>query len=142
MQAEIGDNVVIVGGNAQAVDVCMYLQAQGKNVNIVMPDALEKLDKEQTSWVRTFVLPMIYARGTRVFSSASVKEVGDGEVVIATNKGVDMTLACDTLIEAMDELADTSLIDGMENAYAVGDCAKPWNIAEAIATANTTARHI
>jgi hypothetical protein len=85
---------------------------------------------------------MIYARGTRVFSSASVKEVGDGEVVIATNKGVDMTLACDTLIEAMDELADTSLIDGMENAYAVGDCAKPWNIAEAIATANTTARHI
>jgi pyruvate/2-oxoglutarate dehydrogenase complex dihydrolipoamide dehydrogenase (E3) component len=142
MQAEVGDHVVIVGGNAQAVDLCLYLQAQGKQVDIVMPDTLDKLDKEQTSWVRTFVLPMVYARGTRVFASASVKEVGDGSVTIATNKGVDMTITCDTLIEAMDMLPNTELIDGMENASAVGDCAKPWNIAEAVATANVAARHI
>ena len=142
LSAQAGDNVTIIGGGAQAVDTCMYLQAQGKNVTIVMEEDLSLLDKEQSSWVRTFVLPMIYARGTKVFSSASVKEVGDGTITIAANSGADFVIPCDTIIEALDEQADTSLIDGIDNAVAVGDCAQPWNIAEAVATANVAARHI
>ncbi|MDO4633798.1 MAG: FAD-dependent oxidoreductase [Eubacteriales bacterium] len=145
MTAELGDNVVIYGGGAQAVDVTMYLQAQGKNVTIIMPDAEAALDKEQSSWVRTFVKPMIYARGTNVWPNAQIVSVGDGEVTFLGDAGVNLTIKCDTLVEAMDMLPNTSLLDGVDSAiatYAVGDCKEPWNIAEAVATANIAARNI
>ena len=55
-----------------------------------------------------------------------------------------MTIACDTVIEAMDMLPNTSLAEGLDGieVHCVGDCAKPWNIAEAIASGNLTARKI
>lgn len=142
--ADLGDNVTIVGSGAQAIDVTMYLQAQGKNVTIVTPDPMEKMDKEQTSWVRTFVNPMIMARGTRVWPNAAIVSVGDGEITVSGETGVDMVIKCDTVIEAMDMLPNTELIEGLSGveAYAVGDCNKPWNIAEAVASANITARRI
>ena len=55
-----------------------------------------------------------------------------------------MTIACDTVIEAMDMLPNKALaeaLDGME-VYCVGDCEKPWNIAEAVTAGNLTARKI
>ncbi len=142
--ADLGENVTVVGSGAQAIDVTLYLQAQGRHVTIVTPDPLEKMDKEQTSWVRTFVNPMILARGTRVWPNASIVSVGDGEITVSGETGVDMVIKCDTVIEAMDMLPNKGLLDGLSGveAYAVGDCEKPWNIAEAVAGANLAARRI
>ena len=110
--SRVGDKITIVGGNCQAVDMAQYLNAHGKHVTIVSPEGKDKLDKGQSSWVKTFTLPMLYTRGT--------------------------------VIEAMDMLPNTSLAEGLDGieVYCVGDCAKPWNIAEAIASGNLTARKI
>lgn len=142
--ADLGEHVTIVGSGAQAIDLTLYLQAQGKHVTIVTPDPLEKMDKEQTSWVRTFVNPMVLARGTRVWPNASIVSVGDGEITVAGETGVDMVIKCDTVIEAMDMLPNKGLIDGLSGMeiYAVGDCEKPWNIAEAVASGNLAGRRI
>ena len=43
--ADIGEKVTIVGGNVQAVDVALYLIAQGKHVTIVSPDQKKNLPK-------------------------------------------------------------------------------------------------
>ncbi|MGI6689126.1 MAG: twin-arginine translocation signal domain-containing protein [Christensenellales bacterium] len=65
------------------------------------------------------------------------------EIVIHGETGVDMEIACDTVIEAMDMLPNTELIEGLgDKAIAVGDCNRPWNIAEAIAAGNIAARNI
>jgi hypothetical protein len=55
-----------------------------------------------------------------------------------------MVIACDTVVEAMDMLPNTSLLDGISDieSYAIGDCNAPWNIADAIAAGNLTARKI
>ncbi|MCR5090380.1 MAG: FAD-dependent oxidoreductase [Oscillospiraceae bacterium] len=144
MRAQIGENVVIVGGNAQAVDTAMYLLAQGKKVQIVTPESASMLGKGHSAWVKTFEMPAIYAKGLRVWENAAVKEVGDGNVVIDGGYGVDQTVVCDTVIEAMDMLPNTSLIDGLSDVetYAVGDCSHPFNIAEAINKANLIARYL
>lgn len=142
--ADIGEEVVVVGGNAQAVDVTLYLQAQGKHVTIVTPDSSDALGKGQSSWVKTFTNPMIYARGTRVWQGAHLIGVGNGEVTFTCETGVDMTVKCDTVIEAMDMVPNTELLaelDGIET-YAVGDCDKPFNIAEAIAAGHIAARKV
>jgi hypothetical protein len=111
---------------------------------MVSPDPIETLDKGQSNWVKTFALPMLYSRGTRVWPNAKIVSVGDGEVTIQGETGVDMTVECDTDIEALDMLPNTGLIDGISGiaTYAVGDCNKPWNIAEAIAAGNLAARKI
>ena len=140
---QIGDHVTIIGGNAQAVDTAQYLIAQGKHVTMVSPEGKDKLDKGQSSWVKQFTIPMLYANGMRLWPNASVKEIRDGEIVIDGETGCDIVVACETVIDARDMLPNTALIDGLViPAVAVGDCSKPFNIAEAIAAGNIAARKI
>ena len=142
LTAEIGDEVTIAGSNAQAVDAALYLMAQGKHVTMVTPDSMDQFDKGQSNWVKTFVKPMLLARGMRVWPHAEIVSVGDGEVTIAGETGAEITLSCDAVIEAMDLLPNPSLgeeTSGIE-VHVVGDAAKPWNIAEAIAAGNLAAR--
>lgn len=141
--ATIGEKVTIIGGNVQAVDVAQYLIAQGKHVTMVSSEPKAKLDKGQSSWVKTFTIPMLYANGMRLWQNAEVTAVNDGSIVVAGETGCDMNIACDTLIDARDMLPNTSLIDGLEiPCVAVGDCKAPFNIAEAIAGGNLAARNI
>lgn len=144
LTAAIGDEVAVIGENAQAVDVALRLVAEGKHVTIVSPLSVEHLDKGQSDHIKGFVIPMLYTRGTRVWPNASVRSVGDGEITISCDTGTDMTFPCDTVIEAMDMLPDTSLVDELSDreVHAVGDCGRPFNIAEAIAAGNLAARKI
>ena len=142
--AETGTDVTVVGSNAQAVDAALWLQAHGRRVTMVTPDPLAVVDKGQSNWVKTFVMPMLYARGMRVWPNASISAIGDGTVTIAGDTGCDVTVACDAVVEAMDMLPNTALLDEVEvaEAYAIGDCASPFNILEAIKTGNTVGRKL
>lgn len=144
MATDLGHDVTVVGANVMAVDVTMYLQAQGKNVTLVFPDTIDQLGKGHSNWVKTFTKPMIFARGTRAWPQARITAVGEGEITISGETGVDVTVPCDTVIEALDRLPNTELVDGLDGiqTYAVGDCSDPWNIKEAITSANLVARKI
>ncbi len=140
--AEMGDNVTVLGSNCQAVDVAVYVLSLGKNVSIVTPDPLEAFEKGHSVNMRDFVETAITACGVRIWPSAEVSEVGDGKIVVRSEAGVDVELPCSALVDMRDELPNTELIDGLSGieAVAVGDCADPFNIAEAIASANLAAR--
>lgn len=142
--ANIGDNVTVVGSNCQAVDTALYLMSLGKKVTIVTPDPIKDFEKGHSANVKGFIETAIFARGTRVWPSASVTAVGNGEITIHSEADVDVVIKCDTIIEAMDMLPNTGILDGISGieAYAVGDCKDPWNIAEAITAGNLTARKI
>jgi 2,4-dienoyl-CoA reductase-like NADH-dependent reductase (Old Yellow Enzyme family)/thioredoxin reductase len=144
LTTELGDNVTILGENAQAVDAALRLLSEGKRVTIASPLPLAALDKGQSDHIKGFVIPMLYTLGTRIWPNAAIESVGDGEVTITCDTGVDMTYACDAVIVAVDMLPDTSLssaLSGME-VYSVGDCNRPFNIAEAITAGNLAARKI
>ena len=144
VSAPIGEHVTILGGNVQAVDTAQYLVAQGKHVSIVTPEDKSKLDKGQSAWVKTFTLPMLYARGTQVWPNATVTAVGEGTVTIHGDLGIDLTIDCDTVIDASDMLRNVSLQEELADVEVipVGDCDRAWNIAEAIAAGNLAARKI
>ena len=144
MFADLGENVTIVGSNAQAVDAALWLQAHGKNVTMVTPDPLAIVDKGQSNWVKTFVMPMLYARGMRVWPNASLSAIGDGEVAISGDAGVDIAIPCDAVVEAMDMLPNKGLLDevSVSETYAVGDCDVPFNIADAIKAGNLVGRKL
>jgi thioredoxin reductase len=144
MTAGVGDRVTIVGANAQAVDVAQYLLAQNREVTLVFPDPLEALGKGQSSWVKTFTIPTLYAKGVRAWPNAGISSVGDGEVTITGEMGVDIQIACDTIVEAVDMIPNKQLLDGIAGmeTYAIGDCDNPWNIQSAITAGNLVARHL
>ena len=87
---------------------------------------------------------MLYARGTQVWPNASVSAVGEGTITIHGELGIDLTIDCDTVIDASDMLQNVSLQEELKDfeVVAVGDCNQPYNIAEAIAAGNLAARKI
>ena len=138
-----GKNVTVVGSNAQAVDAALWLQAHGTNVTMVTSDPLASVDKGQSAWVKTFVMPMLYARGMRVWPSAQVTAIGDGSVTIAGETGCDLVIACDAVVAAMDMLPNDDMsAAGVAETYVVGDASAPFNIAEAITAGNLCARKL
>lgn len=141
----IGDKVVICGGGAQATDCALFLLAQGKKVQIVHSGVRSDIDKEQSTWVRTFLTPQLYAKGVKFWNSSKVKSIDDDGMTITDSMGTQTVLECQTVIECYDMLPNTDLYDALSKkyeTYAVGDCKAPFNIAQAIATGNLTARKI
>lgn len=144
VNVEIGQHVTIVGENCQALDICMYLLEQGKQVTIVTDQVAGELGKGQSLWSRKFTIPMVYTRGVRLWQEAELTNAAGGEATVLTNTGVEVTYPCDTVIAAMDMLPNEDLLkelDGIE-AYAVGDCTDPYNIEFAVRSGNYTARTI
>lgn len=145
VSTELGDNVTIVGFNAQALDVAWYLLAEGKNVAMVSDESDDLLGKGQSYKMRVFTLPALYALGCRVWPNTTVTSVGDGTVTVNGETGVETTYECSAVINAMDMVADTSLADELAgesfDVYSVGDCSDPWDMQTAIATANLCARN-
>jgi NADPH-dependent 2,4-dienoyl-CoA reductase/sulfur reductase-like enzyme len=139
----IGENVVILGSNAQAVDTAIYLLSQGKKVTVVTPSAKDEFEKGHSVNMKEFVEPTFFAAGGRLFPNATVTGVGDGFVSFTAESGVDYDYACDTVIEALDMLPNTDLAEGLSiEVISVGDCALPLNIANAIASGNVAARSL
>lgn len=143
MTSEIADDVVVVGSNAQAIDVVMYLIAQGKHVQVVTPSAASEIGAGHSYWIKTYTQPIIKALGTRFWPEATISSIGDGTITVTSDSGVEVELACGTVIEALDGLPNTDLAQGLSmEVYTVGDCNKPFNIGEAICSGNAAARQI
>lgn len=139
-----GQNVMVLGFNAQAVDTAHYLTAQGKKVTLVSEQPEMAYGTGQSMMLNVYVKPAFLAMGGKIRPESTLKSVGDGEVTLTTGFGIDVTVPCDCVIDASDMLPDTALADelGSEfDVYTVGDCETPLNIANAISTANLTARH-
>ena len=144
---ECGPEVVVLGSSARAVDTAIYLEKKGKHVTIVTPDPMELFEKGHSGNVQQFIRNAFTANGGTIYANATLVEVGDGFVTITRNDaGVEATVKADAVVDLSDMLPNTELVDAITAAgidcVAVGDCAEPWNIAEAISTANLAARAI
>jgi pyruvate/2-oxoglutarate dehydrogenase complex dihydrolipoamide dehydrogenase (E3) component len=141
----VGKTVVILGAGAQACDIAVYLLGQGVKVIMVQEGLKKDIDKEQSMWVRTYFKPMLYSQGVKIWNQAKVNRLTADGLEITTATGTTELIPCDTVIESYDMVANTSLFDavkGKYEAYAVGDCDKPWNISDAILNGNLAARKI
>ena len=150
MFGELGDDICIVGANEQAFDCAQYLNAKGKHTIMVFPDPIEELGKGQSGNTLMYCKPMLFTLGTRVFPMAEIAAIGDGEITIKNEVGIEETVKCDAVIQAMDVLGNHAIVDELDGieCYVVGDANDPWingtqgNIAFAIGQGNLAARQI
>ena len=141
---DLGENVIVYGSNAQAFDTALWLTVHKKRVNIVTPSTADELDVQQSQHAKRMMTSALYSLGVNAWPKASIKEVKDGKAIITTETGVDMALPCDSIVNAADMLPNTELLDGIsvEETYAIGDCANPYNIALAIRGGNDAGRAV
>ncbi len=144
MTADLGENVVVYGSNAQAFDCALWLTVHKHNVQMVTPSPNEDLDKQQSQHAMRFMTSALYALGFKVWPSSSIKEVGDGQITITTGYGTEVVIPCNSIINAADLLPNKALLDGISVAetYAIGDCNEPFNIALAIRGGNDAGRAV
>lgn len=144
MNADLGDNVVVYGSNAQAFDCALWCTVRKKHVTIVTPRANKELDMQQSQHAKRFMTTSLYALGVSALPGSTIKSVGDGEVVVATEWGTEQPVPCDTIIIGSDLQANKSLLDEISVAekYAIGDCNEPYNIALAIRSGNDVGRAV
>lgn len=142
MTADMGENVVVYGSNAQAFDCALWLTVRKKHVTIVTPSANKDLDMQQSQHAMRFMTTALYSLGVKVYPGASIKQIGDGQVTIATEVGTNVTIDCDAVIDGAEMEPNTALLDGISvsETYAIGDCNEPFNIALAIRSGNDVAR--
>lgn len=144
MTADMGDNVVVCGSNAQAFDCALWLTVRKKHVTIVTSGANADLDMQQSQHAMRFMTTALYSLGVKVWPSASIKEAKDGKVTIVTEVGTEVTINCDAIVDGAEMVPNISLLDGISvsETYAIGDCDAPFNIALAVRAGNDVGRSI
>ena len=137
-----GEKVVVFGSNAQAFDAALWLTVRKKKVTIVTPNPNEDLDKQQSHHAQRFITSALYSLGVKVYPDSRIKEIGNNEITIASDIGVDYVIEADSIINAADLKPNKSLLDGIsvKEKYAIGDCNEPYNIALAIRSGNDIGR--
>ena len=142
MGKDTGENVVVFGSNAQAFDAALWLTVHKKKVTIVTPNSNEDLNKQQSHHAHRFMTTALYSLGVKAYPGSWIKEIGNGQITIASDIGVEYVIEADSIINAADLQPNKSLLDGIsvKEKYAIGDCNAPYNIAMAIRAGNDVGR--
>ena len=144
MYAQMGDNVIVCGSNAQAFDAALWLTVHKKRVTMVTPGKTEDFDIQQSQHARRLMTTVLYSLGFNALPESSIKSVRDGVATVVMDTGLETRVPCDAIVNASDMLPNLELIDGIlvKEVYAVGDCAAPFNIGKAIQAGNDAGRAV
>ena len=166
-QFSLGKKVIVIGGGNVAMDACRTAVRSGAETWVYyrktfenMPANPLEVDEAQADGVRfrVFQAPVEVQEGGVVFRDCeNVTDPESGRLVTKILDGTDHFVPCDTLITAISEKPDFSLLDGcsyekddwgwpritedqriagMENVYSMGDFATgPKTVVEAVAGA-------
>ena len=84
--------------------------------------------------------------GVKTVTNMHIREVTDEGVVALDNNWKTYRFECDTVVNALGYVADTTLTETLsgivEELYAIGDCVRPGNLLSAVHDAAYIARQI
>ena len=126
-KAEVGENVVIIGGGLTGCEIAYDLYLQGKHPAIVeMQDDLittPGVCLANTSYLRDF----FEANKVPVHLETGVKEIKDGTVVIAAKDGTVSEISADTVILSVG-YKPAPIVPKAKNVHIIGDADKVGNL--------------
>lgn len=134
-KATTGERVVVIGGGLAGTEAACDIATKAKEVTIVemMPDILctanHCLNNDQ------HLKGMVKDRGVKVEANAKVTKITANSVTFE-REGEEITIECDTILNAVGFKANNQLEDLLENIYedvtVVGDAIAPRKILTAI----------
>ncbi len=134
-KAEVGNKVVIIGGELVGCETAEYLAEQGKKVIVARrgPEMALAVGSSR----RSFFLNRLAEKGVTLLPGVTYDEVSPSGLVVTTQEGERRTIEADTIVLAAGAIPDNKLYDEVKGklaeTYLVGDCAGPRTVREAIA---------
>ena len=131
-----GQNVVIIGGGLEGLDMALYLAKQGKKVTIV--EALQEVgtDMETTARMSFFRKPggLVEKYRIIIMTESPVSEVKDNGVEIIDTLGCRKLIEGETVVCAIGRksVLSNELLENFEEVYVIGDARAPRKIIDAI----------
>lgn len=135
--APCGDRVVICGGGQVGIETALYLEEQGKHVELI--EMTDNLAADAGPLNHARLLQELYNNNIIVHKQTKLMRV-EGNAVVTEHLGEELRLLADTVILAMGARAETSLEKELaESSYPgkilkSGDCIHPGFILDATAT--------
>jgi len=135
-RSEVGERVVIIGGELIGCETAEFLAEKGKRITMVRrgPEMAAKMGPTQ----REHLLQRLADRGVAMLPGVKTYEqITDRSVVLIDKEWKRQTIEADTIVIAAGARANIGLAKELEGTvpalFAIGDCVEPRNIMEAIA---------
>ena len=133
-KADVGNDVVILGGNAVGLETALYLADKG-NKNIIVVEMMKKVGRDIGSSTRWTVMGELKRLGVKIISSARVVAISEKGVEIEKGEGREH-LPVDSLIVAAGVEPENSLLDTIKeqvsDVHVIGDAKEPRDALEAV----------
>ena len=140
---DVGDEIVVVGGNDVGCETAVWLAQKGKRVTVV--EILSEIIQDMFPANKLMLIEMLNEADVKILMSSEVSKIMGQDVAIRSN-GKSQTLKADTIVLAMGMKSERGLLDELEGKlpaiHAVGDCVEPGRIWNAIWEAYNIARMI
>jgi 2,4-dienoyl-CoA reductase-like NADH-dependent reductase (Old Yellow Enzyme family)/thioredoxin reductase len=141
---EVGNRVVVIGGELVGCETADYLAQKGKTVIIVRrgPSMAANLNPR----ARDNLLARLTRNGVTMLTGVRYEEITDKGLVITNKEGQRQNIEADTIVLATGAIQNTELakqLEGQDIAlHLIGDCVTPGKIADAIRDGARVGREI
>jgi 2,4-dienoyl-CoA reductase-like NADH-dependent reductase (Old Yellow Enzyme family)/thioredoxin reductase len=141
---EVGNRVVVIGGELVACETADYLAQKGKTVTIMRrgPSMAANLNP----LARDNLLARLTRNGVTMLTSVRYEEITDRGLVITDKEGKRQNIEADTIVLATGAIQNTELatqLEGQDIAlHLIGDCVTPGKIIDAIKDGARVGREI
>ncbi len=143
-QAQVGQNVVVIGGGLVGVGVAEWLSAQGKTVTIV--EMLKRIAADAPPFDRMGLMQRLAEHKVRLLPSTIAEKVEDGILVVSKEGGIQEAIPADTIVIAVGARPNQTLLPALQGkvpeVYTVGDCVEPRRAYQAVHDGSRVAREI
>jgi 2,4-dienoyl-CoA reductase (NADPH2) len=131
----LGKRVVIIGGGIQGCELAEFLVKRGRKVTIV--DSAETLGEGMIRHLKLQLFWWFREKGVVMMAGVEPVAITDKGLTVLTQQGYRQTIPADSVVPALPMKPNRTLFDSLQGKvpeiHAVGDCANPRLIVDAIA---------
>jgi len=141
----VGKKVVVIGTDIHGCELGEFLTKRGRKVILI--DKAENPGEGMINHLKFQLFWWFRKKGVEMVNGVQeYVEINDKGIVILTADGFKRTIEADNVIPASSLQPDTALLEKLKNKvpeiYAVGDCAEPKLIVDAVGSGFNVARSI
>ena len=133
-EAEVGRNVVIIGGGTVGCETAHFLAEKGKKVTVI--EMLKRMAADMLPMVRSRRMSGLREKQVAMLTGTTCEGITEGGVIVTAGDGQKQTLQADTVILAVGYRANNALSKALEGkvseVYCIGDSSQPRRIMDAI----------
>lgn len=142
-KVEVGERVAIIGGELVGCETADYLADRGHQVTVMRRG--EAMAANMNPLASDILLARLKKKGVAMLPGVKYEAI-TAEGVLITREGRSQTIPADTVVVAAGAIPEVDLLGALQATgiavYAIGDCAAPGKIADAMSAGARVGREI